>query len=41
MSRELPDDVDAAVGEIEDALAGFDNHPLRYDPAEIARAGVL
>jgi ParB family chromosome partitioning protein len=38
---ELPDDVDARLGEIETALAGFDNHPLRYDPAEIVRAGVF
>jgi ParB family chromosome partitioning protein len=38
---ELPDDVDARLGEIETALAGFDNRPLRYDPAEIARAGVF
>ena len=38
---ELPDDVDARLGEIETALAAFDNRPLRYDPAEIARAGVF
>ena len=38
---ELPDEVDARLGEIETALAAFDNRPLRYDPAEIARAGVF
>jgi ParB family chromosome partitioning protein len=38
---ELPDDVDARLSEIETALAGFDNRPLRYDPADIARAGVF
>jgi ParB family chromosome partitioning protein len=38
---ELPDNVDARLGEIETALAGFDNRPLRYDLAEIARAGVF
>ena len=38
---ELPDDVDARLGEIETALAAFDNRPVRYDPAEIARAGVF
>ena len=38
---ELPDDVDARLGEIEAALAAFENRPLRYDPAEIARAGVF
>ncbi|MGE3919219.1 MAG: DNA-binding protein, partial [Hyphomicrobiaceae bacterium] len=38
---ELPDEVDARLGEIEEALAAFDNHPVRYEPAEIARAGVF
>lgn len=37
----VPDDVDARLGAIETALAAFDNRPLRYDPAEIARAGVF
>ncbi len=40
-AEELPDDVDARLGEIETALAAFDNRPLRYDPAEVARAGVF
>jgi ParB family chromosome partitioning protein len=38
---ELPDEVDARLGEIETALAAFDDRPVSYDPAEIARAGVF
>ncbi len=38
---ELPDDVDARLGEIETALAAFENRPVSYDPAEIGRAGVF
>jgi len=38
---ELPDDVDTRLGEIETAFAAFDNRSLRYDPAEIVRAGVF
>ena len=38
---ELPDDVDERLGELETALAAFEERPLRYDPAEIARAGVF
>ena len=38
---ELPDEVDARLGEIEEALAAFENRPVRYEPAEIARAGVF
>jgi ParB family transcriptional regulator, chromosome partitioning protein len=37
---ELPDDVDARLGEIETAPA-FEDRPVSYDPAEIARAGVF
>ncbi|MFG1314641.1 ParB/RepB/Spo0J family partition protein [Xanthobacter autotrophicus] len=40
-AEELPDAVDARLGEIETALARFDDRPLRYDPAAIARAGVF
>jgi len=40
-ANELPDDVDRRLGEIETALAAFDNRPVRYDPEEIARAGVF
>ena len=38
---ELPEDVDRRLGEIETALAALDNRPVRYDPEEIARAGVF
>jgi len=38
---ELPDEVDARLGEIEAALAAFENRPVRYEPTEIARAGVF
>jgi len=38
---ELPDEVDARLGEIETTLAAFENRPVRYDPAEIARAGAF
>jgi ParB family transcriptional regulator, chromosome partitioning protein len=38
---ELPDPVDQRLGEIETALAAFDERPVAYDPAEIARAGAF
>jgi ParB family chromosome partitioning protein len=38
---ELPDEVDARLGELETALAAFEIRPVRYEPAEIARAGVF
>ncbi|WP_157343786.1 ParB/RepB/Spo0J family partition protein [Bradyrhizobium pachyrhizi] len=38
---ELPDEVDQRLGEIETALAAFDDRPIVYQPAEIARAGVF
>jgi ParB family chromosome partitioning protein len=38
---ELPDEIDARLGEIEAALSTFENHPAIYDAAEIARAGVF
>ena len=38
---ELPDDVDRRLAEIETALAVLDDRPVRYDPEEIARAGVF
>ena len=37
---ELPDEVDERLGEIETALEAIDNRPVRFDPAEIAIAGV-
>jgi ParB family transcriptional regulator, chromosome partitioning protein len=38
---ELPDEVDARLGEIETALAAFEDRPVTYDSAEIGRAGVF
>lgn len=38
---ELPDEVDARLGEIEAALEAFDVRPAIYDPADIARAGAF
>ena len=38
---ELPDEVDQRLGEIEAALAAFEDRPVIYDPADIARAGVF
>jgi len=38
---ELPDEADARLGEIETALAAFEDRPVSYDPVEIARAGVF
>jgi ParB family chromosome partitioning protein len=38
---ELPDEIDTRLGEIATALAAFENRPVRYEPAEIARAGAF
>lgn len=38
---ELPDDVDVRFGELEEALAVFENRPDIFKPAEISRAGVF
>jgi ParB family chromosome partitioning protein len=38
---ELPDEVDQRLGEIERALEQFENRPMIYEPAEIARAGAF
>ena len=38
---ELPDEIDARLGELETALAAFEDCPPRYVPAEMARAGVF
>lgn len=38
---ELPDAVDERLGEIETALAGFDDRPMAYDADEMARAGAF
>jgi ParB family chromosome partitioning protein len=38
---ELPEEVDARLGEIEAAIEALDNRPVRYDPDEVAIAGVF
>jgi len=38
---ELPDEVDKRLGEIEAALEAYEARPMRYEPAEIARAGAF
>src|SRR3546814_3991186 len=38
---ELPDEVDQRLGEIETALAAFDDRPQLFDPEEVARAGAF
>src|SRR6185312_9427016 len=38
---ELPDEIDRRLGEIETEIEALDNRPTRYDPAEIARAGIF
>lgn len=38
---ELPDEVDQRLGEIEAALAAFEDRPMIHDPTEIVRAGVF
>ncbi|TIP00821.1 MAG: ParB/RepB/Spo0J family partition protein [Mesorhizobium sp.] len=38
---ELPDDVDQRFGEIETAIKSLEARPVRFDPVEIARAGVF
>src|SRR5713101_6684172 len=40
-AEEVPEEVDRRLGEIETALAAFDNRPVVYDPAEIAFAGAF
>jgi ParB family transcriptional regulator, chromosome partitioning protein len=40
-AEELPDAIDARLGEIETALAGFDDRPLTFDPGEMVRAGAF
>ena len=38
---ELPDEVDARLGEIEQALEAFERRPMTFDPDEMAKAGVF
>ncbi|MCG0996352.1 ParB/RepB/Spo0J family partition protein [Acetobacter indonesiensis] len=38
---EYPDEVDARLGEIEQAILALDERPLEFDPADMARAGAF
>lgn len=38
---EFPDEVDARLGEIEEALEAFETRPMRFDADQMARAGVF
>ena len=40
-AEELPDEIDQRLGEIETELESFENRPVIYDPAEVARAGAF
>jgi ParB family chromosome partitioning protein len=39
--EELPETVDERFSELETALAAFENRPIAFDPAEVARAGAF
>src|SRR3954470_21681154 len=39
--EELPEEIARRVGEIEAALAAFEDLPVSFDPAEVARAGAF
>jgi len=38
---EMPDDVEQHLGELEAAIAAFEDRPMHYDPAEVAHAGIF
>lgn len=38
---ELPEEIDQRLGELEEMIEALDNRPVRYEPADIARAGVF
>ena len=40
-AEELPDEIDARLGEIERALDGFDRRPMTFEPDQICKAGVF
>ena len=40
-TEEIPEEVDARLGEIETALGEFEDRPIVYDASEMARAGVF
>lgn len=37
----FPDEVDARLGELEAMLEAFETRPLKFDPTEVARAGLI
>jgi ParB family chromosome partitioning protein len=39
--EELPEEVDQRLGELETLLAAFDDRPVAFEPAEVARAGAF
>ncbi len=39
--EDLPDDVDHRLGEIETAMAAFDERPIRFEADEVSRAGAF
>ena len=40
-AEELPDDIDARLGEIEATLLSYETRPLCFDPADVANAGAF
>jgi ParB family chromosome partitioning protein len=38
---EIPEEIDARLGEIQEKLASFDARPVTYSPTEVARAGAF
>jgi ParB family chromosome partitioning protein len=40
-TEELPEEVDARLGELEALIASFEERPVVFDPAEVARAGAF
>ncbi|MGL4975225.1 MAG: hypothetical protein ACRC56_08010, partial [Bosea sp. (in: a-proteobacteria)] len=40
-AEELPDEVDARLGELEAIIASFEERPVTFDPDEISRAGAF
>jgi ParB family chromosome partitioning protein len=40
-AEELPEEIDQRLGEIEAAFAALEERPVKYDPDDVARAGVF
>ncbi len=38
---DLPDEIDQRLGEIETAMAAFEDQPVMFDPTDVARAGIF